>query len=138
MSLYNILREYSLQKSIDKNIPAYCIFNNSVIKELCSLSPQNMDELLTIKGIGRHKANEYGYDILNICNGVEPSDIVIFNKDKDKKKKNKFYAVVIGHTPGIYTTWEECVNQTSGFVGNLFKSFPAAFLTFSSSFLLIK
>lgn len=36
----------------------------------------------------------------------------------------KFYAVRIGKTPGIYRTWEECKVQVSGFSGAQYKSFP--------------
>ena len=35
----------------------------------------------------------------------------------------KFYAVVIGRIPGIYTEWEECKRQIMGFSGAQFKSF---------------
>lgn len=37
--------------------------------------------------------------------------------------KNKFYVVIKGHQPGIYTTWAECQKQTSGFSSAIFKSF---------------
>ncbi len=36
----------------------------------------------------------------------------------------KYYAVRKGLTPGVYDTWEECKNQTHGFSGAEFKSFP--------------
>lgn len=35
----------------------------------------------------------------------------------------KFYAVRKGRTPGIYTSWDECKKQTTGFSGAEFKSF---------------
>jgi hypothetical protein len=30
---------------------------------------------------------------------------------KSKKKGNKFYAVRVGRTPGVYQTWDECEMQ---------------------------
>ena len=36
----------------------------------------------------------------------------------------KFYAVKNGRVPGVYKTWDECKNQTSGYSGAAFKSFP--------------
>ncbi|KAL8841790.1 MAG: hypothetical protein Q9170_000823 [Blastenia crenularia] len=36
----------------------------------------------------------------------------------------KFYAVRIGHQPGIYHTWADCLEQVKGFKKALFKSFP--------------
>lgn len=35
----------------------------------------------------------------------------------------KFYAVRKGREPGIYTSWDECKRQTTGFSGAEFKSF---------------
>lgn len=35
----------------------------------------------------------------------------------------KFYAVRNGHVPGIYTSWEDCKKQVSGFSGAVFKGF---------------
>ncbi|KAG0648058.1 Ribonuclease H [Hyphodiscus hymeniophilus] len=46
-----------------------------------------------------------------------------------KKRKSseisetKYYAVRAGKTPGVYTTWEECQNNTFGFKGAAYKSF---------------
>ncbi|QST02783.1 ribonuclease H family protein (plasmid) [Pontibacillus sp. ALD_SL1] len=38
--------------------------------------------------------------------------------------KTKFYVVWKGKTPGIYFTWNECQEQTKGYKGAEFKSFP--------------
>lgn len=38
--------------------------------------------------------------------------------------KKKYYAVKIGRTPGIYTSWEACKAQVDGFKSASFKSFP--------------
>lgn len=37
--------------------------------------------------------------------------------------KKKYYVVWIGVTPGIYTSWEECLLQTKGYEGARYKSF---------------
>ncbi len=36
----------------------------------------------------------------------------------------KYYAVRVGHNPGIYVTWSDCENQVKGFPGAQYKSFP--------------
>ena len=36
---------------------------------------------------------------------------------------NKYYAVKVGKTPGIYQTWDECKANVDGFSGALYKSF---------------
>ena len=39
--------------------------------------------------------------------------------------KNKFYVVWSGHTPGIYTSWEDCKKEVNGFKGAEYKGFPS-------------
>ncbi len=39
------------------------------------------------------------------------------------KKGKKYYAVKVGETPGIYTTWDDCNKQVNHFPGAKFKSF---------------
>lgn len=39
---------------------------------------------------------------------------------------NKFYAVKVGRTPGIYSTWSDCQKQINGYSGAIYKSFPSA------------
>ena len=36
----------------------------------------------------------------------------------------KYYAVRVGHNPGIYVTWSDCEVQVKGFPGAQYKSFP--------------
>lgn len=38
--------------------------------------------------------------------------------------KNKYYAVWVGVNPGVYNSWEECLLQTKGFKGAIYKGFP--------------
>ena len=38
--------------------------------------------------------------------------------------KKKYYAVKKGKVPGVYETWDDCKDQTHGFPGAVFKSFP--------------
>lgn len=38
---------------------------------------------------------------------------------------SKFYAVKVGRSPGIYTTWAECSSQVNGYSGSQFKSFKS-------------
>ena len=37
--------------------------------------------------------------------------------------KKNYYAVRIGKTPGIYTSWEDCKAQVTGYKGAIFKGF---------------
>ena len=42
---------------------------------------------------------------------------------KHRKSKNSAYAVRLGRTPGIYTTWDECKEQVHKFKGAEYKGF---------------
>lgn len=48
----------------DKKIPCYCVLNNKVLEELSKYKPQNCEELMKIKGIGKSKIEQYGNMIL--------------------------------------------------------------------------
>lgn len=39
--------------------------------------------------------------------------------------KRKFYVVWVGHSPGIYDSWEECKAQTDGFPGAKYRAFDS-------------
>ncbi|QEG43068.1 ribonuclease H1 domain-containing protein [Roseimaritima ulvae] len=41
------------------------------------------------------------------------------------KKKPKFYVVWQGRTPGVYTSWDACQRQISGYSDAKYKSFPS-------------
>lgn len=46
------------------------------------------------------------------------------NEKKSKRvKDDPYYAVLRGHVPGIYRTWEECKAQLYGYYGTRFKKF---------------
>lgn len=52
--------------------------------------------------------------------------------------KSKFYAVRVGHKPGVYLTWADCQAQINHYSGAQYKSFPTraeaeAFLTGSTT-----
>ncbi len=38
--------------------------------------------------------------------------------------KSKFYTVWVGKNPGVYATWQECLEQISGYNGAKYKAFP--------------
>lgn len=37
----------------------------------------------------------------------------------------KYYTVWKGHQPGVYNSWADCLKQTKGFEGAVYKSFPS-------------
>jgi hypothetical protein len=46
-----------------------------------------------------------------------------FKRERNGNVQTKYYAVRIGHQPGIYTCWDECRKQIFKYPGNMFASF---------------
>jgi len=53
----------------------------------------------------------------------EEVDRLAFESAGGTTKKGKFYKVVRGHVPGIYTSWNEAKEQIDGYSGSIYKSF---------------
>ena len=120
------LKEYRTQQSIDKSIPPHCIFHNKTIDLICSNPPQTIDDILNIKGFGNKKTNNYGQDILNICNGFDSLDYLdkpleIINHIDEKKEHRE----IIELSPDINLSDEQLkVIESCDKGENIFMSGP--------------
>ncbi len=54
------------------SVPAYVIFTDATLYDMCSLMPRNMDEFLDVKGVGKAKAEKYGEIFLDIIKRFIP------------------------------------------------------------------
>lgn len=63
------LKEFRLEQSREENIKAYYIFNDAQMQDLIAKNPQNKEELQTVAGFGKVKAEKYGDAILAILKG---------------------------------------------------------------------
>lgn len=75
------LRSWRRQKAKELSFPPYIIFADSTLKELATQQPSNFEELEDISGIGKHKIEKYGQDILNIIQSCQQQDDVAVMKD---------------------------------------------------------
>ena len=73
--LLDELREYRYQQASNKGIPAYRIFTNKTLDNIATACPQSKSALLDINGIGTKKNEEYGEDLLVICNRHAKSSV---------------------------------------------------------------
>ena len=60
------LKEYRLKKAREKSVPAYVIFTDKALLDMCMKLPHSKTELLDVHGVGEAKCNQYGDDILEI------------------------------------------------------------------------
>jgi ATP-dependent DNA helicase RecQ len=65
-SLFARLKVWRLNKARESSMPPYIIMHDSVLNAISAIKPTSLDELSGIPGIGEHKLNKYGSEILNI------------------------------------------------------------------------
>ena len=49
-----------------KNIPTYCVLQNKTLELIADNLPNNIEDLVKIKGIGNTVLQKYGNDLINI------------------------------------------------------------------------
>lgn len=59
-TLFNKLRALRNKLASEEHIPAYIVFTDSVLKDMCRKLPSNQSEFLDISGVGKRKAEKYG------------------------------------------------------------------------------
>ncbi len=60
------LKVWRIEKAAGK--PAFTIFNDETLRDLAKKRPENLDELLSVYGIGPAKAEKFGQDLLKFFN----------------------------------------------------------------------
>lgn len=73
-ALTQLLKKYRLEKSMEYNIPPFCVFHNRVIVSLVKYLPTTEENLIKIRGIGKDKCEKYGKEILTIIQQFLESD----------------------------------------------------------------
>lgn len=58
--LIYILKEVRLELARRENVPAYIVFNDRTLENMCELLPTSKGEFLNVIGVGDFKANKYG------------------------------------------------------------------------------
>lgn len=63
--LLDILKDLRSKIASEKNIPAYMVFSDRTLQDMCSLLPRNPSEFLLVHGVGQSKLENYGPLFLN-------------------------------------------------------------------------
>jgi ATP-dependent DNA helicase RecQ len=72
--LYERLRQWRYQKAKELGLPAYCVLHNSVLQEISRQCTRTLDELELISGIGAHKIEQFGQEIIDLVQDFIPAD----------------------------------------------------------------
>lgn len=59
-SLYEALRALRAEIAAEEKVPAYVVFSNATLQDMCARRPITPGELLEVSGVGRAKADKYG------------------------------------------------------------------------------
>jgi ATP-dependent DNA helicase RecQ len=69
-TLFEALRRHRLELSRRERVPPYVIASDKTLREVASLRPRNLEELLLVHGIGQAKAAKYGAGLLDVVASV--------------------------------------------------------------------
>lgn len=67
---FEALREVRAKLAKRDNIVTFAVFHNSTLRELARRAPASLAALLNIPGIGPHKAEKYGADVLGVLRNL--------------------------------------------------------------------
>jgi ATP-dependent DNA helicase RecQ len=59
-SLFKKLKELRNALATEEKVPAYIVFADSALKDMCRKLPTNITEFLDISGVGKRKTEKYG------------------------------------------------------------------------------
>lgn len=66
--LFDKLREWRREVSMKHGVPAFVIFHDTVLENIASSKPIDLDDLARIPGIGQSKLRRFGEDVLAVVN----------------------------------------------------------------------
>lgn len=69
------LKELRLKIAQEKKVPAFVIFSDATLADICHRMPSNEEELLEVSGIGKVKLEAYGKALLEVVNGSGSTDM---------------------------------------------------------------
>ena len=68
---WQALRQWRLETAQEQGVPPYVIFHDATLAAILDARPQSLDELARITGVGQHKLDKYGGDVLNVLAGLD-------------------------------------------------------------------
>lgn len=67
-ALYQALRELRARLAQEAGVPAYVVFHDKTLADMCRRQPRTIDELLEVAGVGEVKAARFGEAFLEVIN----------------------------------------------------------------------
>ncbi|AYO58173.1 hypothetical protein CO230_08595 [Chryseobacterium sp. 6424] len=70
LKILESLKYWRSEKAKDQKLPAYFIATNKELLSIARYRPAKKEELLDIKGFGKHKIENYGEEIIDILDSI--------------------------------------------------------------------
>jgi superfamily II DNA helicase RecQ len=70
VKILDALKLWRSEKAREQNLPTYFIATNKELSSVAKYKPVKKEELLDIKGFGKHKIENYGEEILEIVQSI--------------------------------------------------------------------
>jgi ATP-dependent DNA helicase RecQ len=64
--LFEELRTFRKREAVEKGVPPFVIFGDATLRELARIRPSTSQKLMTVKGVGVQKRQQYGRAVLTI------------------------------------------------------------------------
>jgi len=69
IDLFEKLRTLRKKIADSQGVPAYIVFSDSTLREMCVRKPENDGQFLDVPGVGRRKLDKYGAEFMEIIRG---------------------------------------------------------------------
>ena len=68
---WQALRQWRLQTAGEQGVPPYVIFHDATLAAILDARPRNLNELAAVSGVGQHKLERYGSQVLDVLASMD-------------------------------------------------------------------
>ncbi|MGY6553610.1 MAG: DNA helicase RecQ [Wenzhouxiangella sp.] len=68
---WQALRQWRLQAAGEQGVPPYVIFHDATLAAILDAQPRSLDELAAVSGVGQHKLERYGDQVLDVLASLD-------------------------------------------------------------------
>ncbi len=114
-NLLSSLKALRLSLATEQKVPAFLIFSDSTLIDMCIKMPQTEEEFLEVSGVGKQKLERYGTKFLEIITNKKELGIIENSQNEDDKItsdeiKTDFSEIKIFEEPVTISTIADQIN----------------------------
>ena len=73
-TLFDLLKNLRTKLAVASHVPAYIIFTDASLKDMCAKRPRTIEDFLEVSGVGDAKARKYGKAFTELISGYQSAD----------------------------------------------------------------